>query len=82
MAGIRSILYCRGQGREYEALADKVIELVGRAQETDGYLNTYYTVNEPDKSGRTWWKDTSFNGRTHDRSSGCLLSGHREDEDS
>ena len=49
MAGIRSILYCRGQGREYEALADEVIELVGRAQETDGYLNTYYTVNEPDK---------------------------------
>ena len=48
---LESVAFCiaGGQGREYEALADEVIELVGRAQETDGYLNTYYTVNEPDK---------------------------------
>ena len=48
---MESVAFCiaGGQGREYEALADDVIELVGRAQETDGYLNTYYTVNEPDK---------------------------------
>ena len=48
---LESVAFCiaGGQGREYEALADDVIELVGRAQETDGYLNTYYTVNEPDK---------------------------------
>ena len=34
-----------------EALADDVIALVGRAQQPDGYLNTYYTVKEP---GRRW----------------------------
>ena len=34
-----------------EALADEAIELVGRAQQPDGYLNTYYTVKEP---GKRW----------------------------
>ncbi len=34
-----------------EATADDVIELIGRAQQPDGYLNTYYTVKEP---GRRW----------------------------
>ncbi|WP_199621845.1 glycoside hydrolase family 127 protein [Paenibacillus alkalitolerans] len=31
-----------------EAIADEVIGLLGRAQQPDGYLNTYYTVKEPD----------------------------------
>lgn len=34
-----------------EATADEVIALVGRAQQPDGYLNTYYTVKEP---GKRW----------------------------
>jgi Uncharacterized protein conserved in bacteria len=34
---------------ELEKQADEVIDLLSRAQEKDGYLNTYYTVNEPDK---------------------------------
>ncbi|WP_100407316.1 glycoside hydrolase family 127 protein [Bacillus solitudinis] len=34
---------------ELEKLADSVIELIGRAQQSDGYLNTYYTIKEPDK---------------------------------
>lgn len=38
-----------GQGKEYEPLADEVIELIGRAQEEDGYLNTYFTLTAPDK---------------------------------
>lgn len=33
--------------KELEQLADEVIELIGRAQQADGYLNTYFTVNEP-----------------------------------
>lgn len=36
---------------ELEKLADDVIELLGRAQQPDGYLNTYYTVKEP---GNRW----------------------------
>ena len=42
-----------GQGKEYEKLADEVIELIGSAQEEDGYLNTYFTVNAPDRK----WKN-------------------------
>lgn len=38
-----------GYGKEYESLADETINLVGRAQEEDGYLNTYFTVNAPEK---------------------------------
>ncbi len=32
-----------------EKLADELIELIERAQQDDGYLNTYYTVKEPEK---------------------------------
>ena len=31
-----------------EALADEVIDLLAEAQHADGYLNTYYTLKEPD----------------------------------
>ncbi len=34
---------------EYEALLDKWIDLIARSQEPDGYLNTYHTLNDPDK---------------------------------
>lgn len=36
---------------ELEKIADDVIDLLGRAQQPDGYLNTYYTVKEP---GARW----------------------------
>lgn len=36
-----------------ERIADEVIALVGSAQQQDGYLNTYFTVKEPDKK----WTD-------------------------
>lgn len=36
---------------ELERMADKMIDLIGEAQETDGYLNTYFTVKEP---GKRW----------------------------
>ena len=32
-----------------EAQADQVIDLVARAQQPDGYLNTYYTIVEPEQ---------------------------------
>lgn len=34
-----------------EKLADQTIDLIGRAQQDDGYLNTYFTIKEP---GRRW----------------------------
>lgn len=35
--------------KNLEKKADEIIALVGRAQQEDGYLNTYFTVKEPDK---------------------------------
>lgn len=34
---------------ELEARCDEIIDLIGEAQQKDGYLNTYFTVKEPDK---------------------------------
>lgn len=34
---------------ELEKRVDELIDLFGRAQKEDGYLNTYFTVKEPDK---------------------------------
>ncbi|MDQ8737716.1 beta-L-arabinofuranosidase domain-containing protein [Paenibacillus sp. LHD-38] len=34
---------------DLERLADEVIDLVAAAQQPDGYLNTYFTIKEPDK---------------------------------
>ncbi|MDG5786221.1 glycoside hydrolase family 127 protein [Evansella sp. AB-P1] len=34
---------------DLETIADEVIDLIGRAQQNDGYLNTYYTIKEPNK---------------------------------
>lgn len=33
---------------ELEKRADEIIDLIGRAQQEDGYLNTYFTVKEPE----------------------------------
>lgn len=34
---------------ELEKRADKIIELIGKAQQEDGYLDTYFIIKEPDK---------------------------------
>ena len=34
---------------ELEKRCDEIIDLIGEAQHEDGYLNTYFTVKEPDK---------------------------------
>ncbi|WP_274654449.1 glycoside hydrolase family 127 protein [Paenibacillus humicola] len=35
---------------ELERIADDVIELIAKAQHENGYLNTYFTIKEPDKA--------------------------------
>ena len=35
--------------KELEAICDEVIDLLGRAQDEDGYLNTYFTIKEKGK---------------------------------
>ncbi|MCQ4737825.1 glycoside hydrolase family 127 protein [Blautia hominis] len=38
-----------GRDEMLESLADETIKLIGKAQCPDGYLNTYYTIQEPDR---------------------------------
>lgn len=39
--------------KELEAKADSVIDIIEKAQESDGYLDTYFTIEEPDQK----WTD-------------------------
>lgn len=41
------------QDAELEKIADEVIDIIGEAQCADGYLNTYFTIVEPDRR----WKN-------------------------
>ncbi len=34
---------------ELKKCADEVVDLIEKAQQTDGYLNTYFTIKEPDR---------------------------------
>lgn len=38
-----------GRDEALEKQADETIALIGRAQQKDGYLNTYFTIEEPDR---------------------------------
>ena len=46
---LETVAYCLHNGgcKDFENIADEVISLIGRAQQPDGYLNTYFTVAEP-----------------------------------
>ncbi|MBE3115482.1 MAG: glycoside hydrolase family 127 protein, partial [Actinobacteria bacterium] len=37
------------QDPELEGKADEIIDIIAKAQQDDGYLNTYFTIKEPDK---------------------------------
>jgi len=34
---------------ELERIADEVVDVIAKAQQSDGYLNTYFTLKEPDR---------------------------------
>lgn len=44
-----SYFLATGECGEYEQKADEVIAIVAKAQEKDGYLNTYFSVNAPEQ---------------------------------
>lgn len=51
---IEAVAFCAMNGEtEYIPVADELIQLIGRAQQPDGYLNTYYTVVHPEER----WKN-------------------------
>ena len=45
---LEAVAYCANNGEtEYISQADELIEIIGQAQQPDGYLNTYFTVCHP-----------------------------------
>jgi len=48
---LEAVAYCTesGGGEKFLPLADGLIGLIGRAQQPDGYLDTYYTVVHPEE---------------------------------
>ena len=48
---LEAVAFCiaYGEGEEFRPIADEVIDLIAQAQEPDGYLNTYFTIECPDK---------------------------------
>lgn len=48
---LETVAFCiaNGTGGQYVALADEAIDLIRRAQEPDGYINTYFTIKAPHK---------------------------------
>lgn len=49
LEAVAYVLESQGRDEELEKLADDTIDLIGRAQGPDGYLNTYFTIKEPDR---------------------------------
>lgn len=46
---LEAVAYCANNGEtEYIPEADELIEIIGQAQQPDGYLNTYFTVCHPE----------------------------------
>ena len=47
---LEAVAYCANNGEtEYIPEADELIEIIGQAQQPDGYLNTYFTVKAPEE---------------------------------
>lgn len=48
---LETVAFCieNGSGKRFEETADYLIDIIGRAQQPDGYLNTYYTLVCPEK---------------------------------
>lgn len=48
---LEAVAFCieNGSGKQFEPIADAVIDLIRRAQQPDGYLNTYYTLVCPEE---------------------------------
>ena len=48
---LEAVAYClqNGTASEYEAIADEVIALIKEAQQPNGYFNTYFQLNAPER---------------------------------
>lgn len=44
------------ENKDLEKCADEVIDLIGRAQQEDGYLHTYFIIERPDMRFKNLWE--------------------------
>lgn len=44
------------ENKDLEKCADEVIDLIGRAQQDDGYLQTYFIIERPDMKFKNLWE--------------------------
>lgn len=44
------------KNEELEECADKIIDLIGRAQQDDGYLHTYFIIEKPEMKFKNLWE--------------------------
>jgi DUF1680 family protein len=61
---LEGVAYALMLGRDpaMEAQADRIVALIAAAQEADGYLSTYYTLEAPDKKWSDMEKHEMYNG--------------------
>jgi DUF1680 family protein len=48
-----SYVIASGRGEQYKAYLEEIIPILAKAQEADGYLNTYFQIEQPDRK----WKN-------------------------
>ena len=60
MAGNIGIFTLYKPDTELEKRADEIIDIIAKAQQPDGYLNTYFTIKEPEKDGKTCMKVMNY----------------------
>ena len=65
---------------ELEARADAIIDLIGRAQQPDGYLDTYFIAAEPEHKWQNLTDCHEILCRTYDGGRRRVLSGDGKDE--
>jgi hypothetical protein len=55
---LEAAAYCLREkmDKELKCLADDVVDLISDAQEEDGYLDTYFTIEEPDQKYKRLWE--------------------------
>ncbi|MDK2967423.1 beta-L-arabinofuranosidase domain-containing protein [Lacrimispora sp.] len=55
---LEAVAYTLGEqmDEELKRLADDAVDLISEAQEDDGYLNTYFTIEEPDEKYKRLWQ--------------------------
>ena len=64
---LETVAYCiaSGKAKEYEHIADEFISLIGKAQEDDGYLNTYFILSHPDEKWKNLTEGHELYGAGH-----------------